>query len=151
MHKPQVQGSVVARHRAIERRVPVQKVDTEPEAIAIELGGRPYIANEQDRPRGVQQDGLRSLGWSWRGILDGRPQRGPTVVARLERNDLLRLRKLEVQRERFAIRHLAVSRQLADAATDRVVAVAVPAQELLGLLLVRFEYRHGVPPRVEPE
>ena len=117
----------------------MQKVDTEPEAIAIELGGRPYIANEQDRPRGVEHNSLRRLRWSWRGILDGRPQRGPTVIPRLERDDLLRLRQLEVQRERFAIRHIAVSRQLADAATDRVVAVAVPAQELLGLLLVRFE------------
>ena len=51
--------------------MPVQNVDTEPEAIAVELGGRPYIANAQDRPRGVEPDGLRSVGWSWPGIRDG--------------------------------------------------------------------------------
>lgn len=71
-----------------------------------------------------------------------RLQRGPTLESRFTRDDLLSLAEWKLQLQRLPVRELPVARQPANAASDGVVACAMPADELLGELSIGFERGH---------
>ena len=83
--------------------------------------------------------GLAGVGSLVNGDLQCRPAR----VARLQRDDLLRLAERELERERLTVGQGLVAGETTNAATDRIVALAMPANELFRLLLVDVETRHG--------
>jgi hypothetical protein len=58
-------------------------------------------------------------------------------------DQFLRIAELETLRENFGVGHLAVARQpRPDLRRDRIIAVAMPAQDELGLLSEVFEVWH---------
>ena len=56
MNAAEVQASLAARHRAVERRCAVKEVDRKPQFVPEESRARRYVANEQDGDDGSQRD-----------------------------------------------------------------------------------------------
>jgi hypothetical protein len=83
-----------------------------------------------------------------RGRFRARLEFGPVGEALFEGDDLLGFGERKLQRECFAVGQRAVARELPDAAADREIPLAVPANEQFRLLLVRFELGHGAPSSV---
>ena len=68
----------------------------------------------------------------------------PALEPLLPRHQFLRIAQLEAVRQDFRIGHLAEAGQARpDLGRDRIVAVAMPAQDELGLFAKVFEIRHG--------
>jgi hypothetical protein len=76
----------------------------------------------------------------WKSCLE----RLPAFETVLPCDQFLRIAELEALRENFAIGHPAEAGQARpDLGGDRIITVAMPAQDKLGLLPEVFEIRHG--------
>src|SRR5688500_1864234 len=142
-----MQRHAVARDSAVERRVPVEKVDGETQLVAKELGASRDVRDEQHR------DGF--LDRRARRFRDRARRRGPTLYVGLQRrpaleprfarDDFLSLAERKLELQRFYIREIPIPGQATNAAANRVVSFAMPAHELLGELSISFESGHGAP------
>src|SRR4030095_14235506 len=120
----------------------MQEIDRETESVPEKLGRRLHIGNEDHR-HGARQSRCRRLGFGLRGLIGNRNlQCRPARVARLQRDDFLRLAKWKRKRERLTVGHRPVAGETANAPTDREIALAMPDNQLLRLLLVEVETRH---------
>ena len=142
VHEFEMYTSTVARHGAIERWFPMQEIDGETESVPEKLSRRLHIGNKDHR-HGARESRCRRHGFGLRGLIGNRDlQCRPVRVARLQRDDLLRLAKWKLKRERLTVGQRLVAGETANAPPDRVVAPAMPANELFCLLLVDVETRH---------
>src|SRR5262249_54614084 len=142
VHELEMDAGAVARHGAIERWLAMQEVDRETERV-LEKRGRCFHVGHEDHRHRAREPKCRRCGSGLRGPVSLRNlQRRPTRVASLERDDLLRLAKWELEGERLTISQRLVAGETTNPPTDRIVALAMPANELFCLLLVDVETRH---------
>ena len=144
VHVLEVEEAAVALHLGVERRLAVDEDDGEAELLREEVAGRLDVGDEQLCGRGAD-DGLGCRGGCvlWHGI-DPCLERLPAFEPGLSRDQLLCVAELEARCEDLRIAQMAEARQDSpDLRRHRIVPIAMPAQDELGLLLEVLEIGHG--------
>jgi hypothetical protein len=124
----------------------VEEINVEAEFHLVENRCRPDVADEQNRD-GANQGRLGGIGARrLHDVATPCLERSPISITSLHRYDLLRECQRHGYLEDVDIGEMAIALQKAELLADRIVALAMPANQQLGLFPVGLDSRHRCAP-----